>query len=229
MNEFITNIESFNEVSIIIRLVLSTLFGGIIGMERESRRHSAGFRTFTLVCLSSALATVSNIYLVETIGGADVSRIPAAVLSGIGFLGVGTIIVTRKNQVRGLTTAAGLWSTAALGVAIGSGMICTGTLSFILIMITISVLRKYSWYIASHNRVMCVYAEVTEDDGIDNLLKYIREKGFHVVSMEKKKDNDSYKGGITILLEFDMLKNNPHQTILAEMSTIDCVHYLEES
>ena len=226
--DYINYIEEFNEISIIIRLVLSTLFGGIIGMERESRRHSAGFRTFTLVCLGSALSTIVNIYLWQITGSADTSRIPAAVISGIGFLGVGTIIVTRKNQVRGLTTAAGLWATSALGLALGAGMISTSTISFILIMITISVLRRYSWYIASNNRVMSVYAEVYNEKAMDSLIDFVKKKGYNIVSLEKKKDNGS-NDSTTILLEFDMIKKTPHRDVLNEMSHVEGVHYLEES
>lgn len=123
MEQIINYLESFNQVSIIIRLVLATLFGGIIGIEREAKRHSAGFRTFTLVCLGSALATIVNLYLWDITGNTDTARISAAVVSGVGFLGVGTIIVTSRNQVRGLTTAATLWATAALGIALGAGML----------------------------------------------------------------------------------------------------------
>lgn len=229
MDNLVGYIEEFNEISIVIRLVLATLFGGIIGMERESRRHSAGFRTFTLVCIGSALATIANLYLWKITGSTDVSRISAAVISGIGFLGVGTIIITRKNQVRGLTTAAGLWATAALGVALGSGMICTSTLAFILIMVTISILRKYSWYVASHNRVMSIYAETLSEEGLDNIINYIKDHNYNIISLEKKKDNGSNSQATTILLEFDMLKNHLHQEVLADMSHIDGVHYLEES
>lgn len=100
MEQIINYLESFNQVSIIIRLVLATLFGGIIGIEREAKRHSAGFRTFTLVCLGSALATIVNLYLWDITGNTDTARISAAVVSGVGFLGVGTIIVTSRNQVR---------------------------------------------------------------------------------------------------------------------------------
>ena len=99
MEQIIKYLESFNQVSIIIRLVLATLFGGIIGIEREAKRHSAGFRTFTLVCLGSALATIVNLYLWDITGNTDTARISAAVVSGVGFLGVGTIIVTSSKAM----------------------------------------------------------------------------------------------------------------------------------
>ena len=97
----------FTPVTIAVRLIFATVLGGVIGLERATRHHTAGIRTFALVCLGSAISSVVNIYMVNISGNAsgDISRIPAQVVSGIGFLGVGTIIITGKNQVKGLTTA----------------------------------------------------------------------------------------------------------------------------
>ncbi len=222
MAEFFKYIEEFNGVSIAIRLVLATLLGGIIGMERESKRHSAGFRTFTLVCLSSALCTIANIYLWEITGSADTSRIPAGVISGIGFLGVGTIIITRKNQVRGLTTAAGLLATASLGIALGAGMITASIGSFLLIMLTMSILRKLSWHIAGHNRVMTVYAELGKEGDIQHLRDYIKEMGYSIISFEKKKD-------AAVIVEIDLKEKKLHSDVLHDLSEVSGIKYLEEA
>ena len=102
-------LESHTEMAVAVRLVIATLFGCLIGWERVVRRHTAGIKTFALVSLGSAVATALNIYLAMLPGlDADVSRIPAGVVSGIGFLGAGTILVTGKKQIKGLTTAASL-------------------------------------------------------------------------------------------------------------------------
>lgn len=222
MADFLKYIGEFNEVSIAIRLVLATLFGGIIGMERETKRHSAGFRTFTLVCLSAALCTIANLYLFQITQSSDVARIPAGVISGIGFLGVGTIIVTRKNQVRGLTTAAGLLATASLGIALGSGMIVTATASFLLIMFTIIILRKLSWYIAAHNRVITIYAELGKDGDIQNIRDYIHDKGYSIISFEKKKDSG-------VMIEIDLKQKMLHSDVLHDISKVQGIKYLEEA
>lgn len=110
-----------NIVTIVIRVLLALIIGGIIGLERESKKQAAGFRTYMLVCLGATLVMMTNQYICNVFEAGDPSRLGAQVISGIGFLGAGTIIVTRKSQVRGLTTAAGLWSAACIGLAIGIG------------------------------------------------------------------------------------------------------------
>lgn len=109
-------IQQFNSVSIILRLVLATFLGALIGLERGSHGQPAGLRTFAIVCLGSCLAMITDEYLVTTYHTGDPARLAAQVISGIGFLGVGTIIVTGKNYVKGLTTAASLWTTATLDI-----------------------------------------------------------------------------------------------------------------
>lgn len=227
MNKVISYIEDFNTVSIIIRLFLSCIFGGIIGLEREHKRHSAGFRTFTLVCLGSTLATISNIYLFNVTGSADTGRIAAGVVSGIGFLGVGTIIITPKNRVKGLTTAAALWVTGCLGIALGSGMIFTSILSFIIIMVTMSLLQRLSYYIGVHNRIITLYVEVKEESGLDTLIEYIKQHDYSILTIEKSKDKLT-KGHFSVTLEMDLGKRMLHTDVVHEIGKVDGVFYIEE-
>ena len=108
--------------SVAFRLILSTLCGGIVGMEREFKRRSAGFRTHILICLGAAMTTLtSEFWLVYMRYYLDAARLGAGVVAGMGFIGAGTIIVTRRQRVKGLTTAAGLWTVAVVGLAIGAG------------------------------------------------------------------------------------------------------------
>lgn len=227
MDKFVSLVEDFNTTSIVIRLVLSCIFGGLIGIEREQKRHSAGFRTFTLVCLGSTLATIANLYLYDITGSADTSRIAAGVVSGIGFLGVGTIIVTRNNRVKGLTTAAALWTTGCLGVALGSGMVFTSILAFAIIMITMSILQHLSSYIGAHNRIITLYVEVKEETALDNFLAYVKEKEYTILTLEKTK-NELTKGHFSVSLEMDLGKHMLHTDVVHEMGKVDGVFYIEE-
>ena len=116
---YFENIPVFSELnlfSILLRIALALILGGALGIEREQKQHPAGFRTYVIVCLGATLACITNLYMCERLGGTDPARIPAQVISGIGFLGAGTILVTRNNHVRGLTTAAGLWCCARLAL-----------------------------------------------------------------------------------------------------------------
>ena len=119
--EFLAQLQGAGLLAVFVKLLMAAFFGGVIGLERETKRRPAGFRTFVLVCIGSTLAMTTNTYLCEMYGTGDPATIPAQVISGIGFLGAGTIIVTRRNQVKGLTTAAGLWACASMGLAIGAG------------------------------------------------------------------------------------------------------------
>lgn len=122
MEAIMQYLRDFNIVTVTLRLVLAFLFGGIIGMDRERKGRPAGMRTHILVCLGSSMTTMSGFFVVHTLGiESDPLRISAQVISGIGFLGVGTILITGRMHVKGLTTAAGLWTTASIGIALGAG------------------------------------------------------------------------------------------------------------
>ena len=107
--------------SITLRMVLATICGGIIGVEREYKRRPAGFRTHILICLGAAMTTLTSQYLCMAHYYTDAARLGAQVIAGVGFIGAGTIIVTRRQRVKGLTTAAGLWASAIVGLSIGAG------------------------------------------------------------------------------------------------------------
>lgn len=108
--------RDFTLESIALRLLFAALCGGLIGLEREYKRRPAGFRTHIIICLGAALTTLTSQYLALILGYAtDITRMGAQVIAGIGFIGAGTIVVTRQKTVKGLTTAAGLWVTAIIG------------------------------------------------------------------------------------------------------------------
>lgn len=114
-------LQELNWISITVRLLLALICGGILGIEREKKRRPAGLRTYMLVCVGAAFVMITNEYMSFKYEGVDPSRMGAQVISGIGFLGAGTIIVTGRNRVKGLTTAAGLWAAACIGLAAGAG------------------------------------------------------------------------------------------------------------
>lgn len=144
-----------SELEITFRLLLSILFSGIIGLERESLNRPAGFRTHILLCVGSTLTMLVSLYIFEqfkTQANLDPARMPAQVVSGIGFLCAGTII-REGATVRGLTTAAGLWAVGAIGLAVGSGFYLTALLSTILIFFTLLSFSKIEMYISKNKRV----------------------------------------------------------------------------
>ena len=173
MEKILDFFTELNTLSIALRLVLATLLGSLVGVERANKRYAAGIRTFALVCLGSALATITGLYLSELSNySADIARIPAQLLCGIGFLGAGTIIVTDRRQVRGLTTAAGLWVTAAMGIAVGAGFIWAALVCFILMIFTTYYMNYMTIYVENHTRTAELYIEL-EPKKVESLLNFI--------------------------------------------------------
>lgn len=230
MIDMIQNPEGYQLISILLRLLLATLLGGCIGLERGTRRRPAGLRTFSLVCLGSALAMIANLYLLDiSSSGTDIGRIPAGVVSGIGFLGVGTIVMTGKNYVKGLTTAACLWVTGVLGIAIGAGCIAASLISFLLIIFIMKALYYVGRYQTEKNRFILLYVELDKENGLGFLTKFILDKGFEICSIDKqKKDFVITRKDTALEIEIDMKKRQSHSGFLSEVSRLELVHYVEE-
>ena len=129
-------------LAVLVRILVSFFLGGMLGMERGLKQRPAGLRTYMLVCVGACMIMLTNQYVVQSAASGDLVRMGAQVVSGIGFLGAGTIIVTRHNQIKGLTTAAGLWAAAAVGLATGIGFYEAAVTGALVIFITLSVLSN---------------------------------------------------------------------------------------
>lgn len=153
------HLRDLNLVSILVRICLSVLVGGILGMERGKKNRPAGLRTYILVCLGSALVMMTNQYVYITYQTGDPMRLGAQVISGVGFLGAGTIILTGRNKIMGITTAAGLWTAACSGLAIGIGFYEGAVLGGIAIAFTVSGLLKFDIWLRKKSRYLDLYIE----------------------------------------------------------------------
>ena len=166
--------------SICIRILLSLIIGGILGMERGRKNRPAGFRTYILVCFGSALVMMTNQYIYQCFGVSDPARMGAQVISGIGFLGAGTIMVTGRHQIKGITTAAGLWTSACCGLAIGIGFYEAAVVGGIVIFLIMEFLEKTDGIIKKHSSVMEVYMEFRGKKPFSSFLTYARENGLDI-------------------------------------------------
>ena len=132
-----------SNIEVVLRLLLAVLLSGLVGLEREAKGRAAGFRTHILVCVGSCLVMLTGVYLTERyrgMGGVDPTRLAAQVVSGIGFLGAGTIIQFR-DSVRGLTTAASVWAAAGVGLAVGCGFYIGAVATTGLVLMVLLVLH----------------------------------------------------------------------------------------
>lgn len=152
MNTIFTVLAGFNFWSICFRIFLATLIGGCIGSERGRHGRAAGLRTHILVCLGSTMTVMVGIYSVQVLGlGGDPLRVSAQVVSGIGFLGAGTILTRGHFHITGLTTAAGLWTTACLGLAVGAGFYSGAIAAWLVMTLVITLFTRLERSVKQHH------------------------------------------------------------------------------
>ena len=222
-------LQSSNDIAVAIRLFLATVLGSFVGWERIARHHSAGIKTFSLVSLGSAVATVLNIYLAALPGlNADVSRIPAGVVSGIGFLGAGTILVTGRKQIKGLSTAATLWVTSCMGMAIGAGYLVAGFACFLLVAFSHFVLMYFSKRVEENSKYLSLYIEVNKNHGVTKFTKWVGEQNFTILSMTKSKEKTLQSSDTGLMIDMDLDRNRNHNELISVISELDYVNYVEE-
>ena len=174
MDEIIAYLREVNLVSVALRIVLAMVIGGITGIERGKQGRAAGMRTHILVCLGATLTSMLGFYTTTVLGMSnDPLRIAAQVVSGIGFLGVGTILIKGRFQITGLTTAAGLWCAATVGLAIGAGFYEAGILTFLAALLTITVIHKLEYTINKRYRRFGIYVEICGDKNVRDTINKI--------------------------------------------------------
>lgn len=218
------------EYEVLIKLLLAAVCGAAIGFERELKGRPAGLKTFSLVCLGATLIMVTNDYIFKyvTDSQGDVVRMAAQVVSGIGFLGAGSIMVTGHNQVTGLTTAAALWVTAALGIAIGSGFYFGAIAGFFVIYGTSFLFRYLDRKIVEHSRIMKIYVEGTDEDFMLRLVDCFSERRIKVLALQRKSENKWHADDTCAMIELDFGRRAQHRELLEEIRKIEGVRYAEE-
>lgn len=164
-------LSGFNGWSVAFRILLAAVVGGCIGSERGRHGRAAGLRTHILVCLGAAMTSMLGLYAAWELGfDSDPMRVGAQVISGIGFLGAGTILTRNQAQVTGLTTAAALWTTASLGLAIGVGFYGAVLIAFVVVLITISVLTRLERSIKHQDEEQLYYLELNDISKVNELF-----------------------------------------------------------
>ena len=222
-------LEDLNLVSIILRLTMAVIFGGIIGYGRERERRPAGLRTHILVSIGATLAMITNIYMCKIYNGyTDPTRLGAPVISGIGFLGAGTIIVTGKNKVRGLTTAAGLWACACMGLAIGAGFYSGAIIGCLFISAVTVALANIDKKINRNSRNITLYILVNSTTAASRLLQDIQSKNVKISDIEISNNNVSSNDLIGILLGLKISREVCHYDFIESITNKNEVIFLQE-
>ncbi len=173
--EWMKLLTEFNVYSVLVRLLLAALMGGLIGSERGRQGRAAGRRTHILVCVGSAMTALTGLFIGQLPGcEGDVVRISAQVVSGIGFLGAGMILVRNSSVITGLTTAAGMWATAAIGIALGYGFYIGAFMATLLCIFTVAVLGFSNR--RREKNTMLLYAELKTPEAVEEIFEWLQEQ-----------------------------------------------------
>ena len=222
-------LRQINIASIILRLSLAMIFGGIIGFDRGKKRRPAGFRTHILVCIGSTLAMITNQYIAQVMHiGGDPTRLGAQVISGIGFLGAGTIIVTGRQQVKGLTTAAGLWASACMGLAIGIGFYEGAIIGCLFIIGGMTMLHRIDTYMLSKSKVVELYIEIDSIQSISTVLEHLKNHDIETSYIEVTKSEQREARAVGVFMTLKQHKKRAHTELIGIISTVPNIQYVEE-
>ena len=233
-------LRELNILSLAVRLGLAMICGGLIGLERERKRRPAGFRTYMLVCLGASLTMLLSQYLyvmsesnwseVVTATGIkmDVSRVGAQVINGIGFLGAGTIIVTGKHEVKGLTTAAGLWASACMGLAVGAGFYECVVLGFLLIVLSIILLPYVENIIVANTRNMILYVELKNLDEIGGIIRFVKDDTAAIYDLSIDRGETGRTDNIAMNLTLRLKDKHSRSALLSALAGMEQVTLVEE-
>ena len=247
MPDFLNFMDPLRELTVdngvwvtLFRLGVAALCGGVIGLERGRKRRPAGFRTHMLVCMGATLAMLISQYLTMMAGAdwkwlytelgmqpTDAARLGAQVINGIGFLGAGTIIVTGQQEVKGLTTAAGLWASACMGLCIGAGFVEGALVGCVLISITIILLTRVERMIMNRSRNLNLNIEFLHIDDLGRIISTIKEQDIRIFDVEIHKNKNGTQLPSAVF-SIRLPKKMHHAKVLTLIADVENVRSVEE-
>ena len=218
----------WNVVSIIVRLLVAGLVGFLIGLDRERRNKPAGIRTHILVCLGTALATMTAVYALYMFPDTsiDVTRLGGQMVAGIGFLGAGVIFISNKNRIEGLTSAAGMWACTCCGLAIGFGFLEGTIITVILIIITMLLLPVFERHVNRREKQFDLYIEFEQGTSLSGFLRLLHTGDVSYSNYRVIQEDNGKEGPIAILSI--SIRSADKESFLAHVRELNGLKYLHE-
>jgi putative Mg2+ transporter-C (MgtC) family protein len=214
-------------LSVFLRIFAAVIIGGILGLERGMKNRPAGFRTYMLVCVGACVIMLTNQYIYQVTSTGDPVRMGAQVVSGIGFLGAGTIIVTRRNQIKGLTTAAGLWSAAGVGLALGVGFYEAAVAGTIAVFVVMALLQKMDNKLHRKSKQLEAYIELKEIS-LGDFLRIMRESDIDISDVQREYEDVQNDGVRAYVATLKGKQRQNHQELMEKVQAIPGVAFVEE-
>ncbi|MBQ7346443.1 MAG: MgtC/SapB family protein [Clostridia bacterium] len=216
--EILDYLRDLNLVSMLVRIGLAALAGGLVGIERGFHGRAAGLRTHMLVCLGAALSALIGCYLAAEVGGTDAQRTGAQVMSGVGFLGAGTILLKKGNsQITGLTTAAGLWATAAIGLSIGYGLYEPAFVTVFVVVFAFTLMSRVEFRMNRKRQRMFFYLEIDSVGSVRKMIETLSKEYAAVeIQVTPARSGNAEHVGIEALIRIP-----PKVTVEAKIAKLD--------
>ena len=217
--------------SILLRIALSVLFAAIIGWERSTKRHAAGLRTFMLVSLASTMGMILDLYLI-TVYSVTFPLVSAAVIIGIAIVSSNSILFSSKSQIKGLTTAVGLWSVGFIGLLCGAGFYTVSLIAFIAMMICLSCFPRLESHFKNRSNHFEIHLELKNKENLQSFVTTIRKLGMRIDDIEVNpayinSGLSVYTVALTIQGE-ELKKYKSHSEIIEALRSIEYIHHIEE-
>ncbi len=223
--------SEINFPSIIFRIVLSFLFAAILGYERATKRHAAGFRTFILVALSSTIAMLLDVFFVESYG-ITFPILSAAILISIAILSGNSVLYSSRSQIKGLTTSVALWATAVLGLSLGAGFYTVSIVCIVLLIISLSLLPKLEIYLKDRSNHFEIHLELKNKSNLQDFVTTLRKLGIVIDDIES---NPAYaNSGLSVytislsIYSKELKQYKKHSEIIEALSSLEYVNFIEE-
>ena len=221
-------IREVTYLSIALRILAAVVIGGVLGLERGLKNRPAGLRTYMLVCTGACLIMLTNQYIFQVFGSGDPVRMGAQVVSGIGFLGGGTIIVTRHSRIKGLTTAAGLWAAAGVGLALGIGFYEAAVIGGCAIFVVMTLLQGMDNKMHSKTKRMDVYLELDGSVSLGSFLRNVRQKGMDISNLQREASPDKENGSRAYTATLTAQRRCLHMELIEKVGAVAGVTFVEE-
>lgn len=218
-------LREFNIISVIVRLFLAVLLSGLIGMERSKVGRAAGLRTHILVCLGATIASMTGLYINSYYGSGDATRIAAQVISGIGFLGAGTILVKNKSIVTGLTTSACVWAVGTVGIAVGYGFYEAAVMGALLIFFITKTFSSLDTKLRHDMKEVSIYVEFINVKSLNSALSSIQKLGIEIENIRLVQSKTHIQNGIGADLSIHIHKSVCVDTLMEQINSAENVEF----
>ncbi len=223
--------SNLNVFSIALRIVLSLMLSAVVGWERSSKRHSAGLRTFMAISLAATTAMIVDIYSMSALG-VTLPVVSAATVIGSAMISGNSVLFSSRNQIRGLTTSAGLFGTAIIGLACGAGLFTLALIAFVGMVFSLSVFPSLERYLKDRSNHFEIHLELKSKSNLQDFVTTIRRLGLTIDDIES---NPAYaNSGLAVytisvtIHSAELKKYKKHSEIISALATLDYVYHIEE-